>query len=397
MTGHTENRQQLDDELNSMRQQVKQLEQELKVQRQIVFAAGIFQRDITVRTLLESLSEGLIICDQSGLIVLINKRAEELFGYKPDEVVGRSINIFLPDRFSAGHTNHMRNYFKSPHVRPMGQGMDLTGKRKDGVEIPIEVSLSYLSTELGVLGMAFVTNISERKQLEAALKLRNEELDTFARTVAHDLKASLTALIGYSEVLADTHKTLSVVEQEEYITALARNGRRMSNIIDEMLVFASIRKEDVVQQSLRMDIIVANTIQRLNYMIKAYKATITLPEQFQSAIGYALWVEEVWYNYLTNAIKYGGNPPIIEIGCELQKDKVKFWVRDNGAGLTPDEQLKLFEPFTQLQPQRFDGHGLGLSIVKKIVEKLNGRVEVESKVGQGSVFSFYLLNSASQP
>ena len=394
MTDHIDNKQHLDDELNSIRRQVKQLEQELKTQKQIAFAAGIFQRDVTVRTLLESLAEGLIICDESGMIVLINKRAEELFGYKLDEVAGRTLNLFLPERFSATHVNYTQEFFKNPHIRPMGQGMDLTGKRKDGAEIPIEVSLSYLHTEVGILGLAFVTNISERKQLELALKLRNEELDMFARTVAHDLKASLAALIGYSEVLADTHKTLSTSEQEEYIKALARNGRRMSNIIDEMLVFASIRQKEVIQQPLQMDIIVANATQRLNYILKENKATVSLPDQFHSAIGYGLWVEEVWYNYITNAIKYGGRPPIIQIGSELQGHEVKFWVKDNGEGLTRAEQQKLFEPFTQLKAQRFDGHGLGLSIVKKIVEKLNGRVEVESEVGQGSVFSFYLLKSA---
>ena len=194
--------------------------------------------------------------------------------------------------------------------------------------------------------------------------------------------------------MADTHKTLSTSEQEEYSKALARNGRRMSNIIDEMLVFASIRQKEVIQQPLQMDIIVANATQRLNYILKENKATVSLPDQFHSAIGYGLWVEEVWYNYITNAIKYGGRPPIIQIGSELQGHEVKFWVKDNGEGLTRAEQQKLFEPFTQLKAQRFDGHGLGLSIVKKIVEKLNGRVEVESEVGQGSVFSFYLLKSA---
>lgn len=114
MTGHIDNRQHLDDELNSIRRQVKQLEQELKTQKQIAFAAGIFQRDVTVRTLLESLAEGLIICDESGMIVLINKRAEELFGYKLDEVAGRTLNIFLPERFSAAHTNYTRSFFKTP-------------------------------------------------------------------------------------------------------------------------------------------------------------------------------------------------------------------------------------------------------------------------------------------
>lgn len=396
MTSHQDSKQHLDNELSLMRQQVEQLEQELQTQKQIAFAAGIFQGDVTVRTLLESLAEGVIVCDQNGIIVLINRRAEELFGYQLDEVMGRSLNIFLPERYFAPHSRHIQAFFKDPHRRSMGQGMDLTSKRKDGGEFPIEVSLSYLHTEVGILGLAFVTDITARKRAEWDLKLRNEELDAFARTVAHDLKASLATLVGYSEVLADTHKTLSESEQDEYINALARNGRRMSNVIDELLVFASIRKEDVAQYPLRMELIVNNTIERLNYMIKEYKARIILPDSFQGALGYAPWVEEVWYNYVTNAIKYGGSSPVVEIGNELREDCVKFWVKDNGQGLSKNEQERLFEPFAQFETPRFEGYGLGLSIVKKIVEKLNGRVEVESEVGKGSIFSFYLVKDNSQ-
>ncbi|MCO6452550.1 MAG: PAS domain-containing sensor histidine kinase [Caldilineales bacterium] len=396
MARQQDSKQHLDNELGLMRQQVEQLEQELQTQKKIAFAAGIFQGDVTVRTLLEALAEGVIVCDQGGTIVLINRRAEELFGYQLDEVVGHSLNIYLPERFFTTHTKHIEGFFKDLHVRPMGQGLDLTGKRKDGSEIPIEVSLSFLHTEAGILGLAFVTDITARKQAEWALRLRNEELDAFARTVAHDLKTSLAALIGYSEVLADTHMSLSESEQDEYIMALAMNGRRMSNIIDELLVFSSIRREDIAQYPLRMDIIVDNTIQRLNYMMKEYGARVTVPDSYQMAMGYAPWVEEVWYNYLANAIKYGGSPPIIEIGSEVRENYVKFWVKDNGQGLTKNEQRRLFEPFTQLKPQKFEGHGLGLSIVKKIVEKLNGRVEVESEVGKGSTFSFYLTRDYPQ-
>ena len=235
-----------------------------------------------------------------------------------------------------------------------------------------------------------MTDISERKKAEWALKLKNEELDAFAHTVAHNLKGSLASLIGYSEALADTHMGLSDSEQHEYITALARNGRRMSNIIDELLVFASIRKEDVVPRPLPMEFIVNNAIQRLKFGLKEYDTTLIVADHFPTAMGHGPWVEEVWYNYITNAVKYGGRPPIIEIGSELKGDYVKFWVKDNGQGLSQDAQQNLFKQFTRLETPRIEGHGLGLSIVAKIVEKLNGRVEVESQVGQGATFSFYL-------
>ena len=396
MTDHHTNRQRLEDELSSMQEQIERLEQQLQTQKQIAFAMGIFHGDATVRVLLESLAEGVIVCNQNGMIVLINRRARELFGYEVDEVTGQSLNILLPVRYFNAHTKHIQGFFMDPRIRSMGQGVDLTGKRKDGTEFPVEVSLSYLQTEIGLLGVAFVTNITERKLAEAALKLRNEELDAFAHTVAHDLKGPLALLIGYSSVLSETHKTLSESEKDGLLAALVKNGQQMSKVIDEILLFSSVRKEDVVHRPLQMDSIVDNTMQRLSYMIEEYKAEVTLPDSFESAMGYAPWVEEVWYNYISNAIKYGGEPPKVEIGSDMGEDYVKFWVRDNGQGLPKNEQQKLFKRFVQLKTHRFKGHGLGLSIVKMIVEKLNGRVEVESEVGKGSIFSFYLGKDNSQ-
>jgi len=148
---------------------------------------------------------------------------------------------------------------------------------------------------------------------------------------------------------------------------------------------------EVPTMPLDMASVVAEAQQRLAYMIEEYQAEITLPETWPVALGYGPWVEGVWVNYLSNAIKYGGQPPRVELGATVQADgAVRFWVRDNGPGLTPEEQARLFIPFMQLNQDRTNGHGLGLSIVQRIVKKLGGQVGVESEVGRGSVFSFTL-------
>jgi two-component system, sensor histidine kinase and response regulator len=268
----------------------------------------------------------------------------------------------------------------------------------DFIEKPIDFDILSVKIERAVKATEQLRHeIAERQQAEEILRQsnrelyeRNEDLDAFARTVAHDLKGPLALLIGYGDILANSYMALSKSEIDTYTSALVRNGQKMSKVIDELLLFSSIRKEDVVHHPLQMDVVVDQTIQRLNYMIEKYEANVILPNSFQSVIGYGPWIEEVWYNYMTNAIKYGGNPPIIEIGSEPLGGYVKFWIRDNGQGLTQDEQQKLFEPFVQLKSQSFKGHGLGLSIVKKIVEKLNGQVGIESDVGGGSLFYFTL-------
>jgi signal transduction histidine kinase len=126
-------------------------------------------------------------------------------------------------------------------------------------------------------------------------------------------------------------------------------------------------------------------------MIEQSQVQISEPDGWPAAVGYAPWVEEMWANYLSNAIKYGGQPPRVELGCDLRPDhKVRFWVRDHGSGLTPEEQVQLFSPFTRLSKVNIEGHGLGLSIVQRIAERLAGEVGVESQPGQGSLFFFTL-------
>jgi signal transduction histidine kinase len=170
----------------------------------------------------------------------------------------------------------------------------------------------------------------------------------------------------------------------------------MESIIDELLLMASLRGTNSIEfEPLDMGGIVAAAQSRHNHVLRAEHVQINQPERWPSAQGYAPWVEEVWSNYLSNAIKYGGEPPCIELGAVAQPDgMVRYWVRDNGHGLTTEQQARLFQQFVRLDQTRANGHGLGLSIVRRIVEKQGGRVGVESAVGTGSTFFFTLPATA---
>lgn len=371
---------------------VKRKDESKEVFQQRLASVGkIFQEDITVKTLLETLTEGIVVVGETGAIVLINQRIEELFGYREEEVIGRSLTVFLPDGSAERHDLYLNSYFQTPWERRLGQGMDLVGKRKDGTEFPVEISLSYLETDMGVLAIAFVTDITQRKKIEQELRDRNTELDAFAHTVAHDLNASMSLVVGYSDTLAAIHASLSPQELEYYLTLIARNGRKMANIVTELLLFASMRKEDVPFEPLDMSIIVSEALRRLSYEIEASEAEIIQPDSFLQAVGYAAWVEEVWFNYVSNGLKYGGRPPRLELGStDLGDGTIDFWVQDNGPGLSANEQAAVFHRPSHTGILRVQGHGLGLSIVQRIVEKLNGRVYVESEPGRGSRFGFIL-------
>jgi signal transduction histidine kinase len=229
------------------------------------------------------------------------------------------------------------------------------------------------------------------RERTAELQARNEELAAYDHTVAHDLKNPLALVIGYAELLADGYATIPGEELREYLHTIARSGYKMRSIIDELLLLAGLRDMEVAMKPLDMSSIVAETQGRLASMIDEYHAEIILPAVWPVAAGYGPWIEEVWVNYLSNAIKYGGRPPRLELGAQEQVDGLaRFWVRDNGSGIPPEELPRLFSRFVRLDPERAKGHGLGLSIVRRIVEKLGGRVEVESIAGQGSTFTFSL-------
>ena len=234
----------------------------------------------------------------------------------------------------------------------------------------------------------------EDKVTERTAELRETigELNAFSSTVAHDLKTPLGAIIGFGEMLnEDLEGQEHLHEQAKLSSHIVRTSFRMREIIDSLLMLARSRDIEIQTEPLDMAKVVQNACDRFSYVVLRHEAQIRLPNQWPTAVGNPVWVEEIWANYLSNAIKYGGHPALIEVGGEILPETAtaRFWVQDNGRGLTPDEQEKLFVPFSQLRRAN-DSHGLGLAIVKRIVTKLGGQVGVESNVGEGSRFYFTL-------
>jgi signal transduction histidine kinase len=254
--------------------------------------------------------------------------------------------------------------------------------------------------------------LSEQNRLlqdqAAELQQRNQELEAFSRTVAHDLKNPLNVVKGYLEMLLDdSPETAKNAESREILTLATQASDKMINIIDSLLLLAGVSRNTAVEiQPLQMSSLIAQVIeQRLVHLLKEFQGDILLQpcatatgsssqspgETWPIAQGYAPWLEEVWANYLSNGLKYGGRPPLLKVGVTVQNDgKLRFWVCDNGPGLSPEAQAKLFTPFSRLHTGSVEGHGLGLSIVQQIIEKLGGQAGVESRVGQGSTFYFTL-------
>lgn len=314
--------------------------------------------------------------------------------------------ILVPDAQAAPHfirraaemiSYHIRDRIAAPLlVRGTSIGVLEVVNKKGEPFSPMDLAWLEVLAPLAAAAIANAQLFHTLQQRTAQLQARNEELDAFAHTVAHDLKNPLTNIIGFAEALDKYYSRMSVEEMRSHLHRIAQNGRKMDRIIDELLLLAGVRKMEVKVEPLDMASIIGEAIQHLADMIKEYHAEIRLPDTWPAALGYAPWVEEVWVNYLSNAIKYGGRPPRIEIGATVQPDAmVRFWVRDNGPGLPPEAQARLFTPFTRLNETRAEGHGLGLSIVRRIVARLGGQVGVQSELGQGSTFTFTLKSAAA--
>lgn len=351
--------------------------------------------------IVQGVAEAILVTDEDERITFANPAAEAMLGYSLDALVGRPCTMLFPPELNGGTKGALvcRSGVAARFETLLQAG--------DGRQVSVLASVRPLYQDGEIVGsLAALTDITELKQAEDRLRqyahdleAQNAELDAFAHTVAHDLRSPLTGIVGFVDLLSQALEEQGDKRLSEYVHYIARSTVKMENIIDELLLLASVRAMDEITLSpLDMGRIVMEARDRIEYLIEEYGAKVTVEDGWPQTLGYAPWVEEVWVNYLSNAVKYGGQPnagvpPRVVLGYDPPADGstwVRFWVRDNGPGLAPEQQARLFTPFERLHNVRAEGHGLGLSIVRRIVEKLGGQVGVESTLGVGSTFYFTL-------
>lgn len=238
--------------------------------------------------------------------------------------------------------------------------------------------------------------VESLRQSTAILQERNAELDAFGHTVAHDLQNMLARIVGFSEYLL---QEMEQIEEDTIPRAIvthpadviAKDSRKMSGVIEALMLLSAVREAEVEVEAMDTLYLIRETLDRLSDRVEATNATISYPEDWPCALAFGPWVEEVWYNYLGNALKYGGTPPEIELGAtRMPNDMIQFWIKDNGDGVPEELKTELFRPFTDYGRNRKMGAGLGLSIVQRIVTRMQGTVGVDSEAGKGSCFWFTL-------
>lgn len=345
-------------------------------------------RPIARATLVDDLREGMLVLDARGRIADLNPAMRRILG-APNGLLGQSLADVAPALAEA---------IAAARAMPFRIG---TGSDERHFDLRISPLTDRAGRPSGHLVLLY--DVTRRRRERAALgranaalsaanvelKARNEELDSFGHTVAHDLNNSIQGVLGYAELLRDEGPVLPPDARHVLADDLVGSAHKMSGIVHELMVLAGVSRAPVELRPIPMSAVVDEALDRLRKAKAAPRVAVPLATAWPVALGHAPWVEEVWMNYLGNAAKYGG--PTVTLGAEpTASGQVRFWVHDDGPGIPAEAQARLFVPFSRVGPASVQGHGLGLSIVLRIAERLGGACGVESTPGLGTRFWFTL-------
>ncbi len=351
------------------------------------------------RGLLEAAPDAMVIVRADRTIALVNGQVERIFGYGREELLGKPIEVLVPERFREAHVKHRDQYLGEPRMRPMGAGLDLLGRRKDGSEFPVEISLSPMRTPEGMLVTAAIRDITERKlvelerrRAEESIRKLNKELEAFSYSVSHDLRAPLRAIDGFSQVLLEDYAEKLDGPGREHLGRIRQASQRMAQLIDDLLALSRLNRTELRHAQVDLSGIGRAVVEDLGERDPARRVSWEIAPGLE-AMGDPHLLQIALANLLENAWKFTRHRPeaAIALGAQEQKGERVFFVRDDGVGFDMAYASKLFSPFQRLHHQsEFEGTGIGLVTVQRIVHRHGGRIWAESAVGKGATFYFTL-------
>lgn len=358
------------------------------------------EADAMFRGLLEAAPDAMVIVDREGCIVIVNAQAETLFGYSREELLGKPVELLVPMRSRAAHVGQRAKYYDHPTVRaPMGAVRDLSGRRKDGSVFPVEISLSPLETQHGLLVSSDIRDMTAQRRAAEELRRAKDvaetashELEAFSYSVAHDLRAPLRAINGYSAALLEDVGDKLDAEAKDYLDRIGAGAGRMGQLIDALLGLSRVSRTDFVRESVDLSEIAHSVCAQLQAGDKGRSVEFVIADGLH-AHGDPQLLRVLLENLLGNAWKFASKHDAarIELGQTQQGADQAYFVRDNGAGFDMKYVDKLFTPFQRLHTvSSFAGTGIGLATVQRIVNRHGGKIWAQGVVEQGATFYFTL-------
>lgn len=362
------------------------------------------------RELIENAPDGILQVDATGRILLSNRTAETLFGYADDELLGRCVDDLVPEAHRTGHAEHRVSFAKAGVARPMGLGLDLYARRKDGSEFPVEISLSPVKTEDGVHVTAVIRDVTERKRTEeqirtlqesymAELKARQKEAerlnhlkDEFLASVSHELRTPLHTILGFTDLLGEELEGPLNDTQREFVRHIHRDSEHLLGLINDVLDLSRIESGELRlhTESLPLREAIFEAVSSIRSHAEARSVDIKIDDPGDLHVtADPVRLRQILYNLLSNAVKFTAAGGMVTLRARRQGAAVRITIADTGIGMSQEDQAQIFERFYQVT-HKTGGTGLGLAICKQLVEMQGGSISVESELGTGSQFHFEL-------
>ncbi len=345
------------------------------------------------RLSVEACPNGMVMVDESGVVVLVNREVERLFGYSREELLGESIEKLVPEAARGAHPGLRRRFAGEPRRRAMGSGRDLFGRRKDGAEIPVEIGLNPIQAPDGLFVLASIVDISERLKAQEELRRSNEDLEQFAYVASHDLQEPLRMVASYTELLAQRYEGQLDERADKYIRYAVDGAKRMQLLITDLLRFSRIDSQSKPFAPTELNAVVQEVIDaRLAAALHEAGGTVAVAE-LPVVQADEVQIGQVFQNLISNALKFRpeDRPPEVHVAAERQGPMWLISVRDNGIGIEEEYAERIFEMFQRLHGVgTYSGSGIGLTLTRKIVRRHGGQIWFESTPGSGTTFYFTL-------
>jgi PAS domain S-box-containing protein len=358
--------------------------------------AQLRESEARIRAIVNTAVDGIVTIDERGIVDTFNPAAERAFGYVAAEVTGRNVSMLMPAPYREAHDGYLARYLASGEKRIIGVGREVVGQRKDGSVFPMDLAVGEAQIGPRRLFTAVVRDISARKASEAQLKdalvhleSANEELKNFAYVVSHDLKAPLRGIGSLADWLASDYADKLDGQGREYLALLKNRVTRMDGLIDGVLEYSRVGRVRETRVTVDLNALVPEIVDAL---AAPPGVTISVQDRLPAVVAERTRLRQLFQNLIGNAIKHLDRPDgEVRVAARDDGDHYTFSVADNGPGIDPRHHERIFQLFQTLSPRdRKESTGVGLALVKKIVELNGGRVWLESRTGQGSTFFFTL-------
>jgi PAS domain S-box-containing protein len=364
------------------------------------------------RELLEAAPDAIVEVDAEGRIVLLNAVTEKIFGHSRKELLGQPVEMLVPEDFRALHEGHRARYSGAPVTRPMGGGLELNGRRRDGSCFPVEISLSPVKSGNGFRVTAIIRDITERRLAQQhlqevhhkyvrELELRNREMQRadrlkseFLASMSHELRTPLHTIIGFSELLAEETDKILEEKHKRFLDHIRKDSMYLLTLINDILDLSKIEagRMELHRDAIDIAAVLEEALSSIRPQALAksieIEAGLDLPARVSAD---PVRLKQVLFNLLSNAVKFTPEGGRIRIEILTREKHVEISVSDTGVGIPPEDHTAIFDKFHQAGATTKgvrEGTGLGLAITKRLVERHGGRIWVESEVGKGSRFTF---------